>query len=66
MWRVIAFRGRERMTSAETFVRADTRERAIEIGREVLRIRIKGRHQFRATEYHPERDIAFRGFIAAT
>jgi hypothetical protein len=65
-WLVRAVRGRERTTVATTYVSAKTQPRAIEIGKEVLRTRIKGRCQFSASVYRPEFDRAFRGYLSAS
>lgn len=63
-WRVVALRGkRADINMGETFVRAETEEKARQIGKSVLRTRIRGKFTVYATRYYPWKDWNFVGFL---
>jgi len=65
-WKVTAYTGKRRdKILGSTYVRADTEDKAKEIGRKALRlIGIKGKYQVSAAVYRPENDWAFFGYLA--
>ena len=64
-WRVVAYTGKRRdVVLGESFVLADTEEKAMELGKTALRlIGIRGQFRVQALRYFPWRDWRFAGFI---
>ena len=60
-----AYQGKDHHGVADTYVEARSEELAKEIGRVVMRPRVRGRFWVSADRYYPEFDRAFRytGFI---
>lgn len=67
-WKVTAYTGKNRnITLGSTFVRADSEDTAMELGKSALRtIGIGGRYQVSASQYFPWKDFAFIGYVATT
>ena len=67
-WKVVAYTGKRRdVVLGESFVLADTEEKAMELGKTALRlIGIRGQFRVQALRYFPWRDWRFAGFIQRT
>ena len=65
MWRVRAYTGKNRnIHLGDSFVRADTEQQAMELGKSALRITgVRGAYRVEAVPYHPWADWAFTGFV---
>ena len=62
---VAAYTGKNRdINLGDSFVRADTEQQAMELGKSALRITgVRGAYRVEAVPYHPWADWAFTGFV---
>lgn len=64
MWRVTGYTGkRGDIRRGQTFVRADSESKAIELGKAALRmLGVRGRYVVNASRYYPWLDLALDGY----